>query len=130
MTREQRVSRAMRKMLGAVLTISALGVVVGALGRSDFLRGFSTGLLVVLPWAIVLMVWRGYRQMDEFGQRRSLRAAGAAFVVVMLACGTYFPLQQSAHWPELPVWLLWVVGWGSWGLALALEALQDRRAGA
>ena len=128
MTRERRVSRAMMGGLIGVVLISVLGFVIGRLsGQSDFLHGVSTGILTVLPWAIVLMVWRGYRQMDELGQRRTLLASAAGFVAVMLLAGTYFPLQQALKWPALPGFTYWLVGWAVWGVMTAAMSLADKR---
>lgn len=130
MTRERRVSRAIVGGVIGVVLISVLGLVVGLLaGQSSFLQGLSTGMLTVLPWAIVLMVWRGYRQMDELGQRRAQLASAVSFVAVMLLAGTYFPLQQALKWPGLPGFTYWLVGWAVFGVVTVTSSVADKRSG-
>jgi hypothetical protein len=99
--------------------------VIGRLGGSEYLRGVSVGMLMTLPWAAVLMIWRAYGQLDEFGRQRQTQAAAVAFVVVMLLAMTYFPLQVAASWPALPLWVLWVVGVTTWGAVLVAGELRD-----
>ncbi len=136
MTREHRVSRAMVGGVIGVVLISALGLTVGLLaGRvnggdgTSLLGGVSTGLITVLPWAIVLMVWRGYRQMDELGQRRTQLASAVAFVAVMLLAGTSYPLQQALKWPALPGFAYWLAGWAVFGVVTVTMAVADKRGG-
>ncbi len=128
--REQRVARAMNRGLVGVVSLAVLGLITGFIARAngnDFLSGFQTALMTLLPWAVVLMVWRGYKQMDEYGKHNLLRASSVSFVVVMLLSQTYFPLEQALKLPAMPLWILWVVGWTVWGMSLAV---QNRSRGA
>lgn len=121
--REQRVSRAMTKGLVGVLLITGLGLGVGVYARasgSDFWSGAQSGLMMVLPWAVFAMLYRGYRNMDEYGKISFLRASTVAFASVMLFVMSYFPLEQALKWPPLPLWILWVLGWAVYGLTTAV----------
>ena len=73
-----------------------------------------------LPWVVLLMVWDGYRQMDEYGKLNMLRASSMALVALMLTVMTYFPLEQALKLPVLPMWILWPLGWLVWGIAFGL----------
>ncbi len=122
--REQRVSRAMFKGLVGVLLISGLGVATGFYARangSDFLSGVQSGLMTVLPWAIVAMLYRGYRQMDELGKLSFLRASSVGFASVMLCAMTYFPLEQALKWSPMPLWVLWIVGCAVFGVVMVAQ---------
>ena len=128
--REQRVARAMNRGLVGVLSLALLGLITGYVARANgntILSGFQTGLMTLLPWAVLLMVWRGYKQMDEYGKHNLLRASSVSFVVVMLLSQTYFPLEQALKLPAMPLWILWVVGWTVWSISLAV---QNRSRGA
>ncbi|WP_027482131.1 hypothetical protein [Deinococcus pimensis] len=130
--REQRVARAMTRGLVATVLIALGGLffaVLGGRASSDFLRGVSTGMLAVLPWAVAVMVWLGYRQLDEFGRLRQTQAAAISLVVVLLLAMTYYPLELAVPLAPLPLWILWVVGVGTYGLALGVMSARDGRAG-
>lgn len=121
--REQKVSRAMFRGLAAVMTVAVVGVVVGVLARSSgnsFLSGMQSGMMAGLPWVVLAMVWGGYRQMDEYAKLNMLRAASVSFAALMLLAMTYFPLEQALKLPPMPLWILWVVGWATWGVTLGV----------
>ena len=121
--REQKVSRAMFRGLAAVMTVAVVGVVVGVLARSSgnsFLSGMQSGMMAGLPWVVLAMVWGGYRQMDEYAKLNMLRAASVSFAALMLLARTYFPLEQALKLPPMPLWILWVVGWATWGVTLGV----------
>ena len=121
--RERRVSRVMMRGFLGVLLISVLGIGVGFFARasgSDFLSGMQSGIMLGLPWAVLVMVWGGYRQMDEYGKLNLLRASSVAFAAVMVLVMTYFPLEQALKLSPMPLWILWVVGWAVWGVTLGV----------
>ena len=121
--REQKVSRAMLRGLAGVVVVALVGVFIGFLARSSgnsFLKGMQAGAMAGLPWVVLLMVWDGYRQMDEYGKLNMLRASSMALVALMLTVMTYFPLEQALKLPVLPMWILWPLGWLVCGIAFGL----------
>jgi len=121
--RERRVARVLFRAVVSVLTIGTLALGSGYLGHlrgSDFWTGFSFGLLTGLPCGLLILAYRGYRTLDEYGKLNLLRASTVAFASVMLTAMTYYPLEQALKLPAMPLWILWVVGWSVWSLTFAV----------
>ena len=78
-------------MVAAAALIAAVATVVALLkARAEgdtysFLNGMSLGLLATLPAGMGYLLFRAYRQMDEFGQRQQERACAFAFLLTMAA---------------------------------------------
>jgi len=77
-------------------------------------------LLTGLPCGLLILAYRGYRTLDEYGKLNLLRASTVAFASVMLTAMTYYPLEQALKLPAMPLWILWVVGWSVWSLTFAV----------
>ncbi|WP_034334953.1 hypothetical protein [Deinococcus misasensis] len=124
MNREKRILNTMKNGVTAAIIIGILAIAALLLAphlkSSDLLTGVGTGLLVMLPVSLILMTLRGYRKMDEFGQLITLKACSVALMVVMGLCMVYFPLQMVLHLPALPLWIIWVVGSVTYGIAMAV----------
>jgi hypothetical protein len=102
--------------------VMALVIVAAALGMKPFppgskeriafalVQGVATAVVIVVPW-------RGLRQLDEMQQRIQLEALSIAFVGTAVLCSTYGFLE-NAGLPHLEwgafIWpimvLLWAIG--------------------
>ena len=126
--RDRRIRSAVLGGLIGSLLIGGLGVASGLLARrtgSNFLHGFTTGLLLALPLALAYMFLRAYRQMDEYGQRLHQRAGSAAFLLTMLATACTFALQPALRF-EVPLWAVYVFGMLAWAVATAVISVRER----
>jgi len=126
-SRERRVNRTMRKFLAATLLITAIALVVRTLKArfpNDFLNGMELGLLAALPLGMGLLLFRAYRQMDEYGQRVQERASGVAFLLSMVATMVCTAVQSLAG-VQLPLWTIYIFGM----LVYGLSVLWQKRAG-
>lgn len=125
-TRERRVNRVMRKFLVATLSVTAIAFGVRLLRDhfpSDFLNGMELGLLVTLPVGMGALLFRAYRQMDEYGRRLQERAASLGFLLSMVATMVCYAVQSLAD-VQIPLWTIYVFGM----LVYSASALAQRRA--
>ena len=113
--RERRVWKTMWGMVSAALLIAALAIVVGILKARangdtlDFLSGMSLGLLAALPVVMGFLLFRAYRQMDEFGQRQQERACAFAFLLTMILVMVAFAVSSFSS-VVIPLWAVYVFG--------------------
>ncbi|AZI42179.1 hypothetical protein EHF33_04975 [Deinococcus psychrotolerans] len=113
--RERRVWQSMWGMVGAAVAITVIAIVVALLqsrteGHAhDFFKGMSLGLLAALPVGMGYMLWRIYRQLDEFGQRQQERACAFAFLLSMVATMVAFAVASYAN-VVVPLWAVYVFG--------------------
>ena len=126
-TRERRVWKVMKKFFSATLLIVTLALGVGLLNirsPSDILNGFELGLLAALPVGMSIILYRAYRQMDEYTQRVQERAAAFAFLMSMMAAMVGSVFTQAAHL-TLPLWALYVFGMAIYGAGVLLQRQRD-----
>jgi len=113
--RERRVWQSMWSMVAAAVLIAAVAVIVALLktrAQGDaysFLNGMSLGLLATLPVGMGFLLWRAYRQMDEFGQRQQERACAFAFLLTMVVVMVAFAVA-SFNDTTVPLWAVYVFG--------------------
>lgn len=113
--RERRVWQSMWGMVAAAVLISVIALIVALLknraggDRYDFLNGMSLGLLATLPVGMGYLLWRAYRQMDEFGQRQQERACAFAFLLSMVATMVAFAVASYTK-TVIPLWAVYVFG--------------------
>ena len=113
--RERRVWQSMWGMLAAAVLIAAVAVVVALLkNRAEgdaysFLNGMSLGLLATLPVGMGYLLWRAYRQMDEFGQRQQERACAFAFLLTMVVVMVAYAVASFSS-TVIPLWTVYVFG--------------------
>lgn len=102
--------------------VMALVIVGAALGMKPFPRGSTERIALALvqgaATAVVIVVpWRGLRQLDEMLQRIQLEALSIAFVGTAVICSAYGFLENAGlpHvdwggfiWPVMA--LLWAIG--------------------
>jgi hypothetical protein len=73
-------------------------------------------LLPAAPiWAMLAVVWRYYRRIDEFEKQRFLETLAISFGVSSCLVGTYTVIAD-AGWPELAMGWSWPTLWVSWAL--------------
>ncbi len=113
--RDRRVWQSMWGMVAAAVLIAAVAVVVALLKTRaegdtySFLNGMSMGLLAALPVGMGYLLWRAYRQMDEFGQRQQERACAFAFLLSMVATMVAFAVASFTN-TVIPLWAIYVFG--------------------
>ncbi|WP_161883427.1 hypothetical protein [Deinococcus alpinitundrae] len=113
--RERRVWQSMWSMLAAAVLIAAVAVVVALLKTRaegdaySFLNGMSLGLLATLPVGMGYLLWRAYRQMDEFGQRQQERACAFAFLLTMVVVMVAFAVASFTG-TVVPLWAVYLFG--------------------
>ena len=113
--RERRVWQSMWSMLAAAVLIAVIAVIVALLkSRAEgntfsFLNGMSLGLLATLPVAMGALLFRAYRQMDEFGQRQQERACAFAFLLTMILVMVAFAVSSFSS-VVIPLWAVYVFG--------------------
>ncbi|GAA4003442.1 hypothetical protein GCM10022631_12950 [Deinococcus rubellus] len=113
--RERRVWQSMWSMLAAGVLIAAVAIVVALLkSRAEgsaysFLNGMSLGLLSTLPVGMGYLLWRAYRQMDEFAQRQQERACAFAFLLTMMVVMVAFAVASFTN-TVIPLWAVYVFG--------------------
>ncbi|TSA83054.1 hypothetical protein FNU79_13135 [Deinococcus detaillensis] len=113
--RERRVWQSMWGMVGAAVALTVIAIVVALLqSRTEghahsFFKGMSLGLLAALPVGMGYMLWRTYRQMDEFAQRQQERACAFAFLLSMVATMVAFAVASYAN-VVVPLWAVYVFG--------------------
>lgn len=126
-SRERRVNRTMQKFLASTLLLTVIALVIRlpkAHYPSDFLNGMELGLLAALPVGMGLLLYRAYRQMDEYGQRVQERAAALGFLLSMVATMACYAVQALAGM-QVPLWTIYIFGM----LVYGASALLQRRAG-
>ena len=113
--RERRVWQSMWSMVSASALIAAVVIIVALLkaraegNTYDFLNGMSLGLLSTLPVGMGYLLWRAYRQMDEFAQRQQERACAFAFLLSMVATMMAFAVVSFTN-AVIPLWAIYVFG--------------------
>lgn len=113
--RERRVWQSMWGMVAAAVLIAAVAAVVALLktrAQGDtysFLNGMSLGLLAALPVGMGYLLWRAYRQMDEFGQRQQERVCAFAFLLTMVVVMVAFAVASYTN-TVVPLWAVYVFG--------------------
>ncbi|GEM44996.1 hypothetical protein [Deinococcus cellulosilyticus] len=126
MERDKRIKETMQKGARAAIVIAVLAMAALFLAEhlqsSSILKGFGIGLMVVLPVSLILMTYRGYQSMDEYGKTMTLKAVAVGFMVVMGLSMIYFPLEAAFKLPPLPLWVIWVVGSTSYGIAMGVQS--------
>ncbi|GGJ19293.1 hypothetical protein [Deinococcus roseus] len=130
MERDSRIRKTMFRGAITAIVIAVLGSLILIFAPDSpspaYLRGMGTGLMVVLPISLIVMAYRGYQVMDEFGRVMTLKAVAVGFMVVMGLSMVYFPLQMALRWPGLPLWVIWTVGSAAYGLAMAFQSRTER----
>lgn len=130
MERDRRVKQIMQQGVRTAMVIAGLAMAALLLAEqfqsSGLLRGFGIALMVVLPISLILMTYRGYQTMDEYGRTMTLKAIAVGFMVVMGLSMIYFPLEAAFKWPPLPMWVIWVVGSSTYGFALAWQSRTEK----
>lgn len=133
--RERRVWKSMWSMLAAAVLIAAIAVVVALLNNRakgdthSFLSGMSLGLLAALPIAMGALLYRTYRQMDEFAQRQQERACAFAFLLSMVATMVAFAVASYAN-VVIPLWAVYVFGMLMYMAAVVRGAVLAKGGGA
>ncbi len=113
--RERRVWQSMWSMVAAAVLIAVVAIVVALLkARAEgstysFLSGMSMGLLTTLPVGMGYLLYRAYRQMDEFAQRQQERACAFAFLLTMAAVMAAFAVTSFTS-TVVPLWTVYVFG--------------------
>lgn len=123
-TRERRVWNMMWRFLAVTLILTALAFAVRLLGErhpSDVLNGMELGLLTVLPVGMGLLLYRAYRQMDEYGRRVHERAAATGFLLSMIVTMVCFAASSLAHL-EIPLWVIYIFGMLVYGASVAVQS--------
>jgi hypothetical protein len=102
--------------------VMALVIVAAALGMKPFPRGSTQRIVLALVQGaatavVIVMPWRGLKQLDEMQQRIQLEALSIAFVGTAVLCSTYGFLENAGLprvewggfiWPVMV--LLWAIG--------------------
>ena len=102
--------------------VMALVIVAAALGSKPFARGSKERIAFALiqgvaTAVVIVMPWRGLKQLDEMQQRIQLEALSIAFVGTALLGSTYGFLENAGLprlewggfiWPVMV--LLWAIG--------------------
>ncbi|GBF05421.1 hypothetical protein DAERI_040181 [Deinococcus aerius] len=127
LSRDQRVGRV---LLGFGLGgggLSLLGALLAGLGRQrglEPLASAGTLLLAALPLLFAGMMVLAVRRMDEYGRQLQTRAAGVAFLAVMVLSASLIALEPALHF-RTPSWVIYVTGMLVWGLSAAVIARRD-----
>lgn len=122
-SRERRVNRTMQTFLTTTLLITVIALLVRGLKvrfPSDFLNGMELGLLAALPVGMGVLLYRAYRQLDEYGQRLQERAAGLAFLLSMVATMVGYWVQTLAG-VQIPLWTVYVFGLLVYSVSVQLQ---------
>lgn len=104
--------------------LSVLGALLVGLGRQRGLEPLAwagTLLLAALPLLFAGMMVLAVRRMDEYGRQVQTRAAGAAFLAVMVLSASLMALEPALH-VRAPSWVIYVTGMLVWGLSTAVIA--------
>ena len=121
--RDLRVASSVTGMATAAITVALAGLGVGlwyTLQPSDFLRGLLAGIFGFMPLGIGWLVYRAYRQMDEYAQRVQERAAAFAFLLSMMAAMIGFVAAQVGK-VVIPLWTLYVFGMLIYGAGVLVQ---------
>lgn len=129
-SRERRVWKIVRKALLYSLFVLSIGVVVWLLRTHaqgsvyDSLSGFLIGWGTVLPFGVALLLFRAYRQMDEYGQRLQERACALAFVATLLAG---LAVMSTGTEARIPLWVVCMLGLLAYAATILQGTLAARR---
>ena len=74
------------------------------------------------------MLWRAYRQMDEFGQRQQERACAFAFLLTMVVVMVAFAVASFTG-TVVPLWAVYVFGMVVYTAAVVRGAVLARGSG-
>jgi hypothetical protein len=102
--------------------VMALVIIAAAFGMKPFAPGSTQRIAFALiqgaaTAVVIVMPWRGLKQLDEMQQRIQLEALSIAFVGTAILCSTYGFLENAGlpHvewggfiWPVMV--LLWAIG--------------------
>jgi hypothetical protein len=112
---------------------AAILYVVIVLLRPALLRGTSAevlrDLIIVAPivpiWLMLVVVWRYYRRIDEFAQRRLLEILAISFGVAACIITSY-PFLMDLGLPRLGVMWAWPVMAVCWVAGALIVRVRDR----
>ena len=83
-------------------------------------------VLPALPvWLVLLTVWRYYRRIDEYEQKKFLETLAVAFGIGSCLIVTYAFLEDAGL-PFLAITWAWPTLAASWGITSAIRAMADR----
>jgi hypothetical protein len=114
----------------------AMGLYVGLLlarpwaiaHAANHALALAATLAPALPiWLMLLVVWRYYRRIDEYEQKKLLETLAIAFGIGSCLIVTYSFLADAGL-PELAITWAWPTLAVSWGLTTAIRSLADHRA--
>ena len=126
---EREVNRKYRLELGASLVAYALmvtgSIVLGKRLEEGWVRT-AVMLTPVIPlFAMIWVIFRQFARLDEFVRLRSLESLAIAGAVTAALSFTYGFLE-SAGYPKLSMYWVWVVMGLTWGVHSCTRQLFDK----
>ena len=76
-------------------------------------------------WLVLLIVWRYYRRIDEYEQKKFLETLAIAFGIGSCRIFTYSSLADAGL-PFLAITWAWQTRAVSWGITSAIRSMADR----
>jgi len=126
---EREVNKKYRVELGASLVIYALFVVGSITLGKRIEDGWVRTLVMLTPviplFAMIWVIFRQFARLDEFVRLRSLESLAIAGAVTAALSFTYGFLE-SAGYPKLSMYWVWVVMGLTWGLHSCTRHLFDK----
>lgn len=126
---ERDVNRKYRIELGASLIAYALFVIASLTLGKRMETGWLRTLIMLMPviplFVMIWVIFRQFARLDEFVRMRSLESLAIAGAVTAALSFTYGFLE-SAGYPKLSMYWVWMVMGATWGLHTCTRHLFDR----